>query len=95
MAEPANIGPGLRRKERGAAGGRGGRFLQKIRLFVVFGVRSGPDGSGQPIRFIWSLFRAKRSILDPLQSKFDVFGPGRTLVDVANMSQQEPTGPDG
>ena len=44
---------------------------------VVFGLRSGPDGSGQAVGFIWSLFRAKRSILDPFRAIFDDLGPNR------------------
>ena len=31
--------------------------------------------SGQASGFIWSLFQAKPSILDPFRNKFDVFGP--------------------
>ena len=41
----------------------------------VLGLRSGPNGSGQAVGFIWSLFRAKPSILDPFRIKFGVFGP--------------------
>ena len=52
-----------------------------------FGLKSDPDGSGHAIRFIWSYFRAKRSILDPFRNKFDVFGPARTLADLADMSR--------
>ena len=52
-------------------------------------------GFGQAIRFIWSLFWAKRSILEPRRSKFDVFGPDRTLADVADMARRDPTSPDG
>ena len=48
-------------------------------MLAVFGLRSGPDGSGQAVGFIWFLFRAKPSILDPFRSKFDVFGPDRNL----------------
>ena len=29
----------------------------------------------QAVGFIWSLLRAKPSILDPFRTKFDVFGP--------------------
>ena len=78
----------------GSPTGRRGPF-PLIFFFAVFGLRSGPDGSGQPIRFIWSLFRAKRSILDPFWTIFDVFGPDRTLADVADMSRRDPTSPDG
>ena len=80
---------------RGPLGAAGGRFPRKVGFLSVFGLRSCPDGSGQPIRFIWSLFRAKRSILDPFRTKFDVFGPDRTLADVADMSRRDPTSPDG
>ena len=45
----------------------------------VFGLRSGPDGSGQAVGFIWPLFRTKPSILDPFRTKFDVFGPDRNF----------------
>ena len=41
----------------------------------MFGLGSGLDGSGQVVGFIWSVFRAKRTILDPFRAKFDVFGP--------------------
>jgi len=40
------------------------------------GLRSGPNGSGQLIGFIWAKFQAKRLILDPKCTKFDVFGAG-------------------
>ena len=45
----------------------------------VFGLRSGPNGSGQLIGFIWAKFQAKRLILDPFRTKFDVFGWDQTL----------------
>ena len=54
-------------------GGRRGPFPFKKIFLAVFGLRSGPDGSGQTIRFIWSLFQAKRSILNPFRTKFDGF----------------------
>ena len=73
----------------------GAVFLEKNLFLAVFGLRSGPDGTGQAIRFIWSLFRAKRSILDPFRTKFDVFGPDRTLANVADMARRDPTSPDG
>ena len=57
--------------------GRRGPFSLKTDFFAVFGLRSGPDGSGQAVGFIWFLFRAKRSILDPFRAKFDVFGRDR------------------
>ena len=72
----------------------GAVFLKKS-FWAVFGLRSGPDGSAQTIRFIWSLFRAKRSILDPFRTIFDVLGPDRTLADVADMARRDPTSPDG
>ena len=50
---------------------------QKFDFLTVLDFRSGPDGSGQAVGFIWSLFRAKRSILDPFRAKFDVFGRDR------------------
>ena len=75
--------------------GRRGPFSLKSRILDLFGLRSGPDRSGQPIRFIWSLFRAKPSILDPFRTKFDVLGPDQTLADVADMSRRPPTSPDG
>ena len=59
--------------------GRRGPFSLKKKFLTVFGLRSGPDGSGQAVGFIWSLFRAKRSILDPFRTKFDVFGPDRNF----------------
>ena len=72
----------------------GAVFLITKIVGAVFGLRSGPDGSGQAIRFIWSLFRAKRSILDPFQTIFDVFGPDGTLADLADIGRYVPTGPD-
>ena len=51
--------------------GRRGRFSLKT---VFFGLRSGPDGSGQAVGFILSLFQAKPSILDPLRARFDLLG---------------------
>ena len=45
----------------------------------VLGIRGGPNGSGQLIGFIWAKFEAKRLILDPFWTKFDVFGSDRTL----------------
>ena len=59
--------------------GRRGPFSLKIIVWRGFGLRSGRDGSGHAVEFIWSLFRAKPSILDPFRSKFDVFGPDRNL----------------
>ena len=59
--------------------GSGGRFPYKVSFWDVFGFRSGPDGSGHAVEFIWSLFRAKPSILDLFRAKFDVFGPEPTL----------------
>ena len=44
-----------------------------------FGLRSGPNGSGQAIGFIWSLFRAKPSILGLFRIKFDAFGPDQNF----------------
>ena len=70
----------------------GAVFLEKNLFLAVFGLRSGPDGTGQAIRFIWSLFRAKRSILDPFRPIFDVLGPDRTLPD---MARRDPTSPNG
>ena len=64
-------------------------------VWAVFSLRSGPDGSGQAIGFIWTLFRAKPSILDPFWTIFDVFEPDRTLADVADMSRRDLTSPDG
>ena len=52
-------------------------FSSKVKSLTVFGFRSGPDGSGQAIRFIWSLFRAKRLILDPIRALFGDLGPNR------------------
>ena len=75
--------------------GRRGPFPYFCFLFCRFGLKSGPDGSGQSIRFIWSLFRAKRSILDPFRTIFDVLGPDRTLADVADMSRRDLMSPDG
>ena len=65
----------MKRGPPGAVGGRQGPFSLKIFFGAVFGPRSYPDGSGQSVGFIWSLFRAKPSILEPFRTKFDVFGP--------------------
>ncbi len=59
--------------------GRWGPFSLKPVFVAVFGLRSGADGSGQAVGFIWCLFRAKRTILDPFRAKFDVFGPDRNF----------------
>ena len=40
----------------------------------IFGPGTGPDGSGRPVRFIWTNFQAKRPVLDPFGTKFDAFG---------------------
>ena len=52
----------------GGAEVRRGQFSLKTDFLAVFGLRSGPDGSGQAVGFIWSLFRAKPSILDPFRT---------------------------
>ena len=57
-----------------------GAVFLKVDFLVVFCLRSGPDGSGQPLGFIWTKFQAKLSILDQFRAKFDVFGPTRSLV---------------
>ena len=41
----------------------------------IFGPGTGPDGSGWAVRFIWTNFQAKRPVLDPFGTKFDVLGP--------------------
>ncbi len=40
----------------------------------IFGPGTGPDGSGRPVRFIWTNFQAKPPVLDPFGTKFDAFG---------------------
>ena len=85
----------MKRGPTGPPAGRRGPFPLKSCFLADFGFRSGPDGSGQAVGFIWPLFRAKPSILDPFRTKFDVFRPDRTLADVADMSRRDPTGPDG
>ena len=52
---------------------------------IVLGLGSGPDGSAQAVGFIWSLFRAKRSILDPFRAIFDGLGD----VETGQMSSVE------
>ena len=47
-------------------------------IFTVFGIRSSPDGSAQAVGFIWSLFRAKPSILNPFRTIFDDLGDVET-----------------
>ena len=44
-------------------------------------LRSGPDGSGQAVGFIWSLFRDKPSILDPFRVIFDTIWGRTDIVD--------------
>ena len=56
-----------------------GPFSVNNFFWAVFGLRSGPDGFAQAVLFIWSLFRAKPSILDPFRSKLDAFGPDRNF----------------
>ena len=57
-----------------------GRCFPKKVCFLIFcGLESRPDGSGQAVGFIWSLLRAKRSILDPFRSEFYVLGPDRNF----------------
>ena len=63
----------------GAADVRRGPFSLKAVFLAVLGLRSGLDGSGQAVGFIWSLFRTKPLILDPFRTKFDVFGPDWNL----------------
>ena len=41
----------------------------------ISGLKTGPDGSGQPSGFIWTKFQDKPSILNPFWTKFVVFGP--------------------
>ena len=47
---------------------------------AVLSPGSGPEGSGQPVRSIWTDFQPQPLILDPVRAKFDVFGPEQTLV---------------
>ena len=42
--------------------------------------KSGLDGSGQPLGFIWAKFQAKPPIRNPFSLKFDVIGPHRNFV---------------
>ena len=59
----------------------------------MFGLRSGPDGSAQAVGFIWSLFRAKRSILDPIRTIFDDLGPNRHCGPDLDLQDQAGDGP--
>ena len=69
--------------------GRRGPFSLKPSFLAVFRLGSGPDGSGQAIGFIWSLFRAKRSILDSIRAIFEDLG--RTgIVDPTWTSRTRP-----
>ena len=61
--------------KRPSIGTRMVHFLQFRPFLSVFGLRSGPDGSGHAVGFIWFLFRGKPSILDPFRAKLDFFGP--------------------
>ena len=69
----------MKRGPTGPPAGRRGPLSLKSRFLTVLGLRSFPDGSGQAVGFIWPLFRAKPSILDPFRTKFDVFGPDRNF----------------
>ena len=40
----------------------------------IFDPKTGLDGSGRPVRFIWINFQAKPPVLDPFGIKFDAFG---------------------
>ena len=40
----------------------------------ILGPRTGPDGSGRTVRFIWTNFQAKRPVLDPFGAKLDALG---------------------
>ena len=40
----------------------------------IFGPGTGPDSTRRPLRFIWTNFQAKRTVLDPFGTKFDAFG---------------------
>ena len=44
-------------------------------ILLDFLVKTGPDGSGRPLGFIWAKFQTKRSILDPFHAIFDDLGP--------------------
>ena len=57
----------------------GSVFLKNKNMLAGFGLTSGPDEIEQALGFIWSLFRAKPSILDPFWIKFDGFGPDRNF----------------
>ena len=70
-----NRGAPMKRGPTVPRAGRRGPFSLKSKFFGRFWPhRSGPDGSGQAVGLIWSLFRAKRMILEPFRTKFDVFG---------------------
>ena len=62
-------------------------------FFAVFGLRSGPDGSAQAVGSIWSLFRAERSILDPIRTIFDDLGPNRHCGPDLDLQDQAGNGP--
>ena len=72
---------------------RGPFSLKSFFVVAVFGLRSGPDGSGQAVGFIWSLFRAKRSILDPFRAIFDDLGPNRHCGPDLDLQDQAGDGP--
>ena len=48
-------------------------------FWVVFFLRSGPNGAGQLRGFIWAKFQAKQLILDPFGTKIDVLGWDQNL----------------
>ena len=86
---------GAQETESDGAAGRplGAVFLKNLGFETIFGFRSGPDGSAQAAGFIWSLFRAKRSILDPIRTIFDDLGPNRHCGPDLDLQDQAGDGP--
>ena len=76
-----------------SAGVRWGPFSLKSLFFSVFGFRSGPDGSAQAVGFIWSLFPAKRSILDLIRTIFNDLGLNRHCGPDLDLQHQAGDGP--
>ena len=54
----------------------------------IFGPGTGPDGTGRPLRFIWTSFQAKPLVLNPFGTNFYAFGLihnfGRDLTDLTS-----------
>ena len=62
-------------------------------ILSVFGPKTGPDVSGQPLGFIWTKFQAKWSIFQAIQVIFDDLGPNRHCGLDLDLQDQAGDGP--